>query len=47
MKQKILNAFKEAVEAFKKAKNIKFNSFITNEEALILEKLANLQVLNL
>jgi NADH-quinone oxidoreductase subunit G len=35
------NAFKEAVEAFKKAKNIRFNSFITNEEALILQKIAN------
>jgi NADH-quinone oxidoreductase subunit G len=34
-------AFKKAIEAFKKAKNIKFNSFITNEEALILQKLAD------
>ena len=35
------NAFNEAVEAFKKANTIKFNSFITNEEALILQKVAN------
>jgi NADH-quinone oxidoreductase subunit G len=33
-------AFNKAVEAFKKADTIKFNSFITNEEALILSKLA-------
>jgi NADH-quinone oxidoreductase subunit G len=32
-------AFKKALEAFKKAKAIKFNSYITNEEALILQKL--------
>lgn len=38
---KDVKAFKEAIEAFKKAKNIKFNSFITNEEALILQKIAN------
>ncbi len=31
--------FDSAIEAFKKAKNIKFNSYITNEEALILEKI--------
>ena len=31
----------EAIEAFKKAKNIKFNSYITNEEALLLQKIAN------
>ncbi len=31
--------FNSAIEAFKKAKNIKFNSYITNEEALILEKI--------
>ena len=31
--------FEEAIEAFKKADTIKFNSFITNEEALILQKL--------
>jgi NADH-quinone oxidoreductase subunit G len=41
VESKNVEAFKKAVEAFKKAKNIKFNSFITNEEALILEKLAN------
>lgn len=34
-------AFNKAVEAFKKAKTIKFNSFITNEEAFILQKIAN------
>ena len=34
-------AFFKVVEAFKKAKNIKFNSYITNEEALILQKIAN------
>jgi NADH-quinone oxidoreductase subunit G len=33
-------AFKNAVEAFKKADLIKFNSFITNEEALILQKIS-------
>ena len=32
-------AFKKAVEAFKKADTIKFDSFITNEEALMLQKL--------
>ncbi|WP_428026179.1 NADH-quinone oxidoreductase subunit G [Arcobacter sp.] len=32
-------AFDKAIEAFKKADTIKFNSFITNEEALILQKL--------
>jgi len=31
--------FNEALEAFKKANTIKFNSYITNEEAFILEKL--------
>lgn len=31
--------FNDAIEAFKKAQTIKFNSYITNEEALILEKL--------
>ena len=41
VEHKDTKAFKEAIEAFKKAKNIKFNSFITNEEALILQKLAN------
>ncbi|WP_072682263.1 NADH-quinone oxidoreductase subunit G [Arcobacter sp. LA11] len=34
-------AFNNAVEAFKKAKAIKFNSYITNEEALILQKIAS------
>lgn len=34
-------AFAKALEAFKKAKNIKFNSYITNEEALILQKIAS------
>ena len=32
-------AFKKAIIAFKKADTIKFNSFITNEEALILQKI--------
>ena len=31
--------FKKAIEALNKAKTIKFNSYITNEEALILQKL--------
>ncbi|WP_187647830.1 NADH-quinone oxidoreductase subunit G [Nitrosophilus labii] len=35
------NAFKNALTAFKKADTIKFNSIITNEEALILQKLKN------
>ena len=34
-------AFKKAIEAFKDADTIKFNSYITNEEALILQKIAN------
>ncbi len=33
-------SFNDAIEAFKKAKSIKFNSYITNEEALILQKIA-------
>ena len=33
-------AFKVAIEAFNKAKSIKFNSYITNEEAFILQKIA-------
>ena len=41
VESKNVEAFKNAVEAFKKAKNIKFNSFITNEEALLLQKLAD------
>ena len=34
-------AFKKAINAFKEAKNIKFNSYITNEEAFILQKIGN------
>ena len=34
------SAFKAAIEAFKKADSIKFNSFITNEEAYILQKIS-------
>ena len=34
-------AFNSAIEALKKAKNIVFNSFITNEEAFILQEIAN------
>ena len=34
-------AFKKAVQAFKDADTIKFNSYITNEEALILQKIAH------
>ncbi len=34
-------AFFKAIEAFKKAQSIKFNSYITNEEAHILQKIAN------
>lgn len=41
------DAFKKALEAFKKAKNIRFNSYITNEEALILEKIASKMGANL
>ena len=41
VQSKDTKAFKEAIEAFKKAKNIRFNSFITNEEALLLQKLAD------
>ncbi|NOQ30667.1 MAG: NADH-quinone oxidoreductase subunit G [Helicobacteraceae bacterium] len=33
------SAFNSAIEAFKKADTIKFNSIITNEEALILQRL--------
>ncbi|AXH16171.1 ferredoxin [Malaciobacter mytili LMG 24559] len=32
-------AFNSAIEAFQKATSVKFNSFITNEEALLLQKL--------
>ena len=34
-------AFNKAVEALKMAKAIKFNSYITNEEALLLQKIAD------
>lgn len=34
-------SFKKAVEALKMARTIKFNSYITNEEALILQKIAD------
>ncbi len=34
-------AFDKAIDSFKKAKNIVFNSFITNEEAFILQEIAN------
>ncbi len=34
-------SFAKAVEAFKKADSIVFNSYITNEEAFILQKIAN------
>ncbi len=37
--EKDKKAFDKAIEAFNKADTIKFNSFITNEEALILQKL--------
>jgi NADH-quinone oxidoreductase subunit G len=37
--QKDEATFNEAIEAFKKANSVKFNSYITNEEALILQKL--------
>lgn len=39
--KKDAEAFEKAVEAFNKAKAIRFNSFITNEEALILQKIAD------
>lgn len=38
---KDIESFKKAIHAFKEAKNIKFNSYITNEEALILQKIAS------
>lgn len=41
VQNKDTKAFKKAINAFKEAKNIKFNSYITNEEALILQKIAN------
>ena len=40
VENKNIEAFNNAIEAFKKAKVIKFNSYITNEEALILQKIA-------
>ena len=39
VKQKDKTAFNRAIEAFKKAKNVVFNSYITNEEAKILQSL--------
>lgn len=42
-------AFEEALKAFKQSKNLKFNSYITNEEAYILNELAkkyNLALVN-
>ena len=41
VQNKDTKAFKKAINAFKEAKNIKFNSYITNEEALILQKIGN------
>lgn len=41
VQNKDAKAFKKAINAFKEAKNIKFNSYITNEEALLLQKIAN------
>ncbi len=38
--EKDIEKFNRAVEAFKKAETIRFSSFITNEEALILSKIA-------
>ncbi len=38
--KKDLNKLEEAIEAFKKADTIKFSSYITNEESLILSKIA-------
>lgn len=42
VESKDVDAFKEAIASFKKAKNIKFNSYITNEEAFILQEIAKL-----
>jgi len=36
---KVVNAFNTAIEAFKKAETIRFNSMITNEEAMMLQTL--------
>jgi NADH-quinone oxidoreductase subunit G len=41
VESKDIESFKKAISAFKEAKNIKFNSYITNEEALILQKIAS------
>ena len=41
VQNKDAKAFKKAINAFKEAKNIKFNSYITNEEAFILQKIGN------
>ncbi len=38
--KKDIKAFNEALDAFKKAEVIKFSSYISNEEALILDKIA-------
>ena len=40
VEEKNKSAFDKAVETFKGARNIKFNSYITNEEALILQKIS-------
>ena len=39
VKEKDLVAFEKAVESFKNAKNVFFNSYITNEEAFVLNEL--------
>ena len=41
VQSKDFEAFKKAVEALSMARTIKFNSFITNEEALLLQKIAD------
>ncbi len=41
VEEKDEEAFNNAIEAFKKAKVIKFNSYITNEEAFILQEISN------
>jgi len=41
VQEKDTTAFINAIEAFQKAKNIKFNSFITNEETLLLQKISD------
>jgi NADH-quinone oxidoreductase subunit G len=47
VESKDTKAFSEAIEAFKKAKNVVFNSFITNEEAMILQTLKDKYGFNL